>query len=321
MTNNIMDTLGKIGLIPLAVLDDPAAAVPLAKALRAGGVDTIEITFRTGCALDAIHSIKRDVPGFLVGAGTVLTEQQAQKAVEAGADYIVMPGFDAGVIGWCRQNHIPVIPGCVTPSEIQAALAQGLSVVKFFPAERFGGVKTCGSLAEPFGKVKFLPTGGINRDNLSCYADKDYIYAVGGSWLCPKEEVRAGNWEEITRIAKDSVRRLLGYEVVHVGINTNGALEAEAVSEEIAGLFGFPEKKGAASTFVGTGFEINHSVGLGTKGHVAIDTNSVERAEYYLSRMGVAFNEASRVKAGDRTAVVYLEKEFGGFAIHLRQRK
>lgn len=321
MDNQVLDTLEKIGLVPLAVLDEAETAVPLARALRAGGIDTMEITFRTGCTLDAIASVKRRVPGFLIGAGTVLTERQAQDAVRAGADYIVMPGFDPEIVDWCRKNGVPVIPGCATASEIQAAVKKGLSVLKFFPAESSGGVRACAALAGPFRAVKFLPTGGISLDNLSDYAGRDFIFAIGGSWLCGKNDVKAGSWDRITACAKQSVQTLLGYEVVHVGLNTGSAGEAGTIADQIAGLFGFPVRRGPASTFVGTGFEINHSVGLGTHGHVAIDTNSVARAEYYLSKAGVSFDEGSRVTAGGKTAVVYLRQEFGGFAIHLRQRK
>ena len=321
MENKVMETLGKIGLVPLAVLDDAETAVPLAKALQAGGVDTMEITFRTACALDAIAAVKKEVPGFLPGAGTVLTVKQAQDAVKAGADYIVMPGFDEEIVDWCIRNSVPVVPGCVTPTEVQAAVKKGLTVLKFFPAERYGGVKTCASLAEPFRTVKFMPTGGVSLDNLSDYAGKDFIFAIGGSWLCRKDDVKAGSWEKITAVGKASVQKLLGYEVAHVGVNTGSAQEAAGISDELAGLFGFPKSVGELSTFVGTGFEINHSAGYGSKGHVAIDTNSVARAEYYLSRMGIAFNEKSRITAGGKTTVVYLEKEFGGFAIHLRQKK
>lgn len=321
MNNQVLETLEKIGLIPLAVLDSADDAVPLAKALKAGGVETMEITFRTDCALEAMEAVKKQMPDFLVGAGTVLTVSQAENAVKYGADYIVMPGFDADIVDWCVNHGIPVIPGCVTATEVQAAVAKGLSVLKFFPAENCGGVKACTGLAGPFQKVRFLPTGGINYDNLSDYVNKDYIFAIGGSWLCSKEDIKIGNWEKITETVKKSVQKMLGYEVVHVGINTQSAKEAGTISERLSELFGFKENRGSLSTFVGTGFEINHSVGLGSNGHVAIDTNSVARAEYYLSKQGITFREDSRVMNGDKTAVVYLQQEFGGFAIHLRQRK
>ena len=319
---DVLETLGEIGLIPLAVIDQPEDAAGLVKALKAGGIGTVEITFRTQCAAEAIRQAKREVPDFLVGAGTVVNPDQAKEAVRAGADYIVMPGFDDAVVDWCRANGVLIIPGCVTPSEIMKALSKGLSVIKFFPAENFGGVKACASLAAPFDSVRFLVTGGIGPENLSDYAKKDFIHSIGGSWLCGREAVKAKSWDKITAAAKEAVAKLLGFEVVHVGVNTEGPEEAAEISGELSDAFGFPRFVNPASTFVGTGFEINHSAGLGKNGHVAIDTNSVARAEYYLSTYaGISFNDASRVKNGDKTAVVYLEKEFGGFAVHLRQRK
>jgi 2-dehydro-3-deoxyphosphogluconate aldolase / (4S)-4-hydroxy-2-oxoglutarate aldolase len=321
MNNRVLEMLGKIGLVPLAVLDAAKDAVPLAEALKAGGVETMEITFRTDCTLEAIQAVKKQTPDFLVGAGTVLTVEQAKNAVKYGADYIVMPGFSAEIVDWCLENEIPVIPGCVTATEVQAAVAKELSVLKFFPAESCGGAKACAGLAGPFRKVRFLPTGGVDFCNLSDYVGKDYIFAIGGSWLCPKEDVTAGNWDKITETVKKSVQKLLGYEVAHVGINTNSPQEAGTISEKLSGLFGFQKSRGALSTFVGTGFEVNHSIGLGSNGHIAIDTNSVARAEYYLSKKGITFCEESRVMNGSKTAVVYLQQEFGGFAIHLRQRK
>lgn len=320
MDGKIIETLGKIGLVPLAVLDDAGTAVPLAKALQAGGVDTMEITFRTACARDAIAAVKQQVPGFIPGAGTVLSVEQARDAVAAGAEYIVTPGFDAEVVDWCLKNSVAVVPGCVTPTEVQQALKKGLTVLKFFPAERYGGVKTCASLAEPFRTVKFMPTGGIGFDNLSEYVGRDFIFAVGGSWLCGKDDVKAGNWEKITAGVKASVQKLLGFEIGHVGINSSGFEAAAALSDELSALLGFTKSVGAASTFVGTAFEVNHSMGRGAKGHVSINTNSIPRAEYYLAKTGVTFSEESRVSANGKTVALYLEKEFGGFAIHLKQK-
>lgn len=320
MNGKIIETLGKIGLVPLAVLDDAGTAVPLAKALQAGGVGTMEITFRTACARDAIAAVKQQVPGFIPGAGTVLSVEQAKEAVEAGADYIVTPGFDAEIVDWCRENGVAVVPGCVTPTEVQQAVKKGLTVLKFFPAERYGGVKTCASLVEPFRTVKFMPTGGIGFDNLSDYVGKDFIFAVGGSWLCNKDDVKAGNWEKITAGAKASVQKLLGFQIGHVGINSGSFEEAAALSDELSALLGFAKSVGTASTFVGTAFEINHSAGRGAKGHVSVNTNSIPRAEYYLSKMGVKFDEKSRVSANGKTVALYLEKEFGGFAVHLKQK-
>lgn len=318
---SILKTLGTIGLIPIAVLDCAEHAVPLAQALSKGGIDTIEVTLRTDCALEGICRIKKQLPHFLVGVGTVLNIEQAEKAVKAGADYIVSPGFSVELVTWCKQRQVTVLPGCTTATEIQAAVGMGITTVKFFPASISGGAKACANIAAPFGMVKFIPTGGIGLENLSEYVKRDYIHAIDGGWLCSKSDIKAENWESITQTAKESVKKLLRFEVVHVGINTNSSEEAKKISYALADIFGFVVREGALSNFVGTGFEVNHFMGLGSKGHIAVDTNSVSQAEYHLGRLGVAFKEDSRVFAGGKTLAIYLQEEFGGFAIHLRQRQ
>lgn len=318
--DSVLDRLGKIGLIPTAVLDSPRHAFPLAEALRKGGIDTVEVTLRTEAAIEGISLIKRACPDFLVGAGTVLCPKQAEDAVKAGADYIVSPGFDAGLVKWCQSKNIPVIPGCSTASEIQSALSLGLTVLKFFPASVSGGAEACESLAGPFPMVKFVPTGGVGPESLKEYVNCGCVHAIGGGWLCGSSDIASEDWKEITASAADSVKKLLGFEVVHVGINTESKAEGKKISYALSGIFGFPVREGELSNFVGTGFEVNNFNGLGTKGHVAVDTNSIPRAEYHLGRIGVKFREDSRVIVGNRTVALYLQEEFGGFAIHIRQR-
>jgi len=242
--SSILKRLGNIGLIPVAILDTAAHAVPLAQALCKGGIDTIEVTLRSDCALEGISLIKKQLPDFLVGAGTVLNIEQAEKAVKAGADYIVSPGFSAELVTWCKQRLISVLPGCTTATEIQAAVGMGVTMVKFFPASTSGGVEACANLAAPFDMVKFVPTGGIGLENLSEYVKRDYIHAIGGGWLCSKSDIKAENWEKITETAKESVKKLLGFEVVHVGINTDSKEEAGKISYALADIFGFTVREG-----------------------------------------------------------------------------
>lgn len=316
----ILDRLGDIGIIPTAVLDCAEHAVPLAKALKKGGIDTVEVTLRTEFALEGISRIKKELPDFAVGAGTVLNMEQAQKAVEAGADYIVSPGFDEETVKWCINGNIPVIPGCMTATEIQKAVAMGLKILKFFPAESSGGVKACKSLAAPYKMVKFVPTGGINLENISDYVNCGCIYAIGGGWACSKDNIVSENWDAITDIAKESVKKLLGFTVAHVGINTDSAEDGKKLAYDLAGIFGLPVAENEKSEFVSSGIEVINSKGPGKHGHIAVDTNSVSRAEYYLKRAGVFFRDESRIVKGDKTVLIYLKQEFGGFAIHLRQK-
>lgn len=203
---NALERLRNAGVVPVVVLERAEDAVPAARAMLAGGVDVMEITFRTAAAAEAIRNVAAECPEMLVGAGTVLTVEQCEKAVALGAKFIVSPGFDAEIVDWCVERSVAVAPGCVTPTEIMAALKRGLSVVKFFPAGIYGGLKAMKALAAPFGQVKFIPTGGVSADNLAEYAAAPFVHAVGGSWLCPKADVAAGNFARIAELCTQSRR-------------------------------------------------------------------------------------------------------------------
>lgn len=203
---NALERLRNAGVVPVAVLERAEDAVPAARAMLAGSVDVMEITFRTAAAAEAIRNVAAECPEMLVGAGTVLTVEQCEKAVALGAKFIVSPGFDAEIVDWCVERGVAVAPGCVTPTEIMAALKRGLSVVKFFPAGIYGGLKAMKALAAPFGQVKFIPTGGVSADNLAEYAAAPFVHAVGGSWLCPKADVAAGNFARIAELCAQSRR-------------------------------------------------------------------------------------------------------------------
>ncbi len=202
-----MDVLSRLArsiVVPVVVLDDVKDAIPTANAMAAGGVDTMEITFRTACAPECIKAVAENCPDVLVGAGTVINLEQCKLAVQMGAKFIVSPGYSEEVVAWCVENGIPVTPGCVTPTEIMAALAHGLKVIKFFPANVYGGLNAMKNLSAPFVGIKFLPTGGVNAGNISEYISAPFIHAVGGSWVCPKAEIKAGNWEKITQLCKEA---------------------------------------------------------------------------------------------------------------------
>ncbi|MBE6975235.1 MAG: bifunctional 4-hydroxy-2-oxoglutarate aldolase/2-dehydro-3-deoxy-phosphogluconate aldolase [Ruminococcaceae bacterium] len=202
-----MDVLSRLAnsiVVPVVVLDKAEDAVPAARAMAAGGVDTMEITFRTACAPEAIKAVAENCPEVLVGAGTVLNLEQCKLAVEMGAKFIVSPGYSEEVVAYCVENGIPVTPGCVTPTEIMAALKHGLKVIKFFPANVYGGLNAMKNLSAPFVGVKFLPTGGVNAANIKEYIDAPFIHAVGGSWVCPKADINAGNWDKITKLCLEA---------------------------------------------------------------------------------------------------------------------
>lgn len=206
----VMERLANSIVVPVVVLEKVEDAIPTAKALTAGGVDTMEITFRTACAPECMRAVAENCPDVLVGAGTIINLEQCKLAVKMGAKFIVSPGFSDEVVGWCVENGIAVCPGCVTPTEIMAALKHGLKLVKFFPANVYGGLKALKNLSAPFGGMKFLPTGGVNNDNIKEFIDAPFIHAVGGSWVCPKADITAGNWEKITQLCIDARKAARG---------------------------------------------------------------------------------------------------------------
>ena len=206
----VMERLANSVVVPVVVLDKVEDAVPLAKAMAAGGVDTMEITFRTACAPVCIKAVAEACPDVLVGAGTIVNLDQCKLAIEMGAKFIVSPGFSDEIVGYCVANGVAVAPGCVTPTEIMGALKHGLKMVKFFPANVYGGLNALKNLAGPFQGLKFLPTGGVNNGNIKEFIDTPFIHAVGGSWVCPKADVLAGNWEKSTQLCIDARKAAKG---------------------------------------------------------------------------------------------------------------
>ncbi len=203
--SSVAETIEKMGVVPVVVLNDAKDAVPLAEALCAGGLPCAEVTFRTDAAEESIRVMTEKYPGMFVGAGTVLTTEQVDRAVNAGAKFIVSPGFDPEIVDYCLKKNIPVFPGCITPSEVAQAVKRGLKIVKFFPAEQFGGVATIKAMAAPYVGLKFMPTGGVNAKNLEDYLSCDKIIACGGSWMVKGDLVKAGKFDEIQELTKEAV--------------------------------------------------------------------------------------------------------------------
>lgn len=211
--HKLFEAIGRIGVVPVIAIDRAEDAVPLARALLAGGIGCAEITFRTEAAAEAIRRIASEVGEMLVGAGTVLTVQQAEQAVLAGAQYIVSPGFDAAVVEWCQEQSVPVLPGVATPTEINMALTRGVKLLKFFPAEEFGGVRMLKALHGPYPEVRFIPTGGISAKNLPEYLALTNVFACGGSWMATGNMLSNGQFDEIARLsgeARTIIRRVRG---------------------------------------------------------------------------------------------------------------
>lgn len=322
MSEDVISKIHDLGIIPMIKIDDAKDAVPLAKSLIEGGLPLIEITFRTSAAEESIRRITSSVPDILVGAGTVLNAEQAERAVEAGARFIVTPGFSPAVVKFCGERKVPVTPGVATPTEIQMALEAGLEAVKFFPAADMGGIKTLKALAAPFSMVKFIPTGGVTAENLAEYIMFPRVLAVGGSWLAKAEAIAEGRFGEITARTREAVAAMLDFEMAHIGINTADPEAALTVAGRFSSLFNMALKEGNSSNFAGKGIEANKGKGLGEHGHVAISTNSIKRAVAWLERNGVAVDmDSAKKDASGNLAAVYLKDEIGGFAAHLLQKK
>ena len=203
--NPVLEKIQKTGIIPVVVINDAKDAEPLAKALIEGGLPCAEVTFRTDAAEESIRIMHEEFPEMILGAGTVLTTDQVDRAVNAGATFIVSPGFDPEVVDYCLEKGILVLPGCITPSEVAQAVKRGLEVVKFFPAEQFGGVSTLKALAAPYVNTKFMPTGGISAKNLKDYLSFKRIVACGGSWMVKNDLVEAGKFDEIKALTAEAV--------------------------------------------------------------------------------------------------------------------
>ncbi|MDO4337156.1 MAG: bifunctional 4-hydroxy-2-oxoglutarate aldolase/2-dehydro-3-deoxy-phosphogluconate aldolase [Eubacteriales bacterium] len=203
--NEVLKKIQEIGIVPVVVLNDAKDAAPLAKALCDGGLPCAEVTFRTAAAEESIRIMTKEFPEMLVGAGTVLTTEQVDRAVAAGAKFIVSPGLNPRIVKYCVEKGILITPGCTNPSDIEQALENGLEVVKFFPAEPAGGLKMIKAMAAPYVGVKFMPTGGINASNVREYLAYDRIIACGGSWMVKGDLVDAGEFDKITELTREAV--------------------------------------------------------------------------------------------------------------------
>jgi len=202
----VFDTFHAVGVIPVVEIEDARHALPLAESLAAVGLPVVEITLRTEAALDSIRQIAGGDTGILVGAGTVINREQARAAVEAGARFLVSPGLPEQVAAWAQENSIPFLPGAITPTEIIRAISLGYNILKFFPAETMGGLKAIKAISDPFPTVKFIPTGGIRLENLAEYLQNRKIHAVGGSWLCKRAQIAAGQFAEIENMARQAAQ-------------------------------------------------------------------------------------------------------------------
>jgi len=286
----IIKKISEVGIVPVVVIDDSQDALELGKALIEGGLPCAEVTFRTSAAKEVIRKLSMEYPDMILGAGTVLNIPQVDEAIDAGAKFIVSPGLDKEVVTYCIERKIPVIPGVCTPSEIQQAIALGLEVVKFFPAEAAGGLKMLKGVAAPFPNIKFMPTGGISEENMMDYLSFSPIIACGGSWMVKREYITNKEFEKIKLQTKKAVEKMLGFEFSNICVDGQ---------EEVA---------------------VSLEAGMETE-IVKIPTNFIERAMFQLEGKGFDVVEETKEYLSDGKLVsVYLKDESRDLKIQLVQK-
>ncbi len=321
MSENIFDKISEYGIVPLVTLDSADDAVPLARALVKGGIPIAEVTFRTAAGGESIKRMAKEVPEIMVGAGTVHDVDHAKETVDNGGKFIITPGFNRKVVDWCVKNNVPVCPGTVVPSDIEEALDFGLRVVKFFPAEVYGGINTLKALAGPFAMMKFVPTGGVGLNNLQEYLDLPNVAAVGGSFVPPSKLVKAKDWDGVVAECRRIMNLVFDFTVGHVGINAGTADNAANVSNALAAMFDADSRDAGSAYFVGDLAEVMKVPFVGANGHICVDTRDLRRALALMERKGIKLDAQNIFRdAKGNIVAAYLEGEVGGFAVHLRQR-
>lgn len=319
--NPVIQRIYEIGIVPVIAFNREEEALPLCRALMAGGLPVAEVTFRTDCAQACIRKIHQELPQMLLGAGTVLTCQQADQALEAGASFIVSPGYDPQVTQHVLDRGGLMMPGTASAGEMQQAMNQGCPALKYFPAEANGGVEMLKNIGSALKEARWICTGGINAQNVNQYLSYDRVLAVGGTWICKSEKIQAGAWDEITAACREAVDTMLGLELEHIGINCGDDQEAMATAQLLGQLLSKEVTHGATSIFVGNReVEVLGKPGRGTRGHIAFRCNNLDRAVYHLSQRGVQFDLESMVTRNGRHIALYLAQEVAGFALHLVQK-
>lgn len=318
---NVFETINSTGILPVIKIEELENAVPLATALREGGVNAIEVTARSAVAFDAIRAITTAYPDMAVGAGTILNRELVDKALDAGARYIVAPGFNTDTAEYCQQRGVPFVPGCTTASEMEKALAMGITTVKFFPAEACGGLAALKQFAGPFPQLSFVVTGGVDFTNIGEYLKAGFIGACGGSYMAPAALIKEKNWEKITANCKRAVALSMGFELAHVGLNHPDEAAALANTNALNEMMLLGTRNGNSSAFCGTAVEFMKTMFYGEKGHIGFYVNSVARAKAWFESRNIAIREESvRMKDAKTMQSFYLQEEIGGFAVHVVAR-
>ncbi len=314
----VSEKIRSIGILPVINIKKEEWAEPLANTLIRSGIPAIEIVLRNEKALSILEGMKKNHPDMTVGAGTVLSVEQAEAAVAAGADFLVSPGYSQAIVDFCNERGVLYVPGCTSASDIQAAYSSGLRTVKFFPAEQLGGIKTIKQLAAPFAGMRFIPTNGMTLDNIASYLCEDCIAACGGSYMAPAAALEAEDFEKIESLCKKAVLNSLGFSLAHVGVNCEGDDDALRTAQAFCSAFLLPVIGKGKSVFAGAAVECMKHNGRGEKGHIGFRTLSVDRAVAYLQKQSFEFlPETAGYDANGSLKYIYLKDEIAGFALHL----
>lgn len=318
----MIEMIHNVGFVPVVALHDAAKAVGLANALTRGGIPVVEVTYRTPEASACIRAIRQNCPGVIVGAGTILSEDQVRQAIDSGAMFIVSPGYNDEVVSYCCRHDIPMIPGVSNATEIQKGVAEGLKILKLFPAEPLGGIAAINFLAAPFPGIQFLPAGGILMNNLAAYLSNDNVFACAGGFVARAGMIQAEDWDGITEMCRQAVETILGFEFAHVGVNCGTAENARTCAGRLEDLFGLQGREGNSSIFAANAFvEIMKKPFYGENGHLGFYTNSVERALFQLKRQGCKIlDDSIRYDSKGHMQSAYLSESLNGFAVHIVRR-
>lgn len=311
---NFENQLYKFGIVPVIKVDDVSDAKPLAQALCEGGLPVAEVTFRTDCAKEVIKIMSDSFPQMLVGAGTVLTTQQVDDALEAGAQFIVSPGLNEKVVRYCQEKGVPILPGCATPSEMEKAIELGLETVKFFPAEANGGLNSIKAMSAPYSGLKFMPTGGINLNNMNDYLAFDKIIACGGTWMVNDDLIKNKKWDDITLLTKQTVQAMLDIQLHHVGMGVS-----DDKGEQLAELMNRPTITNLPNSRFVSGIEFMYDINAGTLHHLCLSTKNIERAMFVLENLGYSFDcDTIRLNSKGKIEFIYFDQLISGCKCHLR---
>ncbi|MGN0909535.1 MAG: bifunctional 4-hydroxy-2-oxoglutarate aldolase/2-dehydro-3-deoxy-phosphogluconate aldolase [Succinivibrio sp.] len=320
MSENVVEQLDNIGILPVLTLDKASRAVPLAKALKEAGIPAMEVMFRSEDSAECIRRITAEVPDFTCGAGTVLTPEQARTAVKCGAKFLVAPGLDPEVVRAAKELGVPMIPGCTNPTEFGQARALGCKVIKFFPSIQNGGVKAMELIGGPFPDVRFVPTGDLLAPDAFEFLQFWKVAAAGGDYMLKYDDIHNDRYEKIRQDAENTVLSYLNFHIAHVGVNASTSEEAGRQARAFGAIFKAPVQEFGKSFMAGALFEAMKSPYYYEKGHIAVGTRDCRRAYWYLRRRGVEFIEDT-VSHDDkgRITCAYLKEPLAGFAIHLLQ--